>query len=85
MMKIPEDLRRDVSSIIGDPATENFYHKGQAVTRNLSYLKAVELTEKTKSFTKDNVLYFFVDSDQLFQTNLPDTNGGVFQASCRLS
>jgi len=74
-MKIPEDLRRDVSSIIGDPATENFYHKGQAVTRNLSYLKAIELTGKTKNFTKDNVLYFFVDSDQLFQTNLPDTNG----------
>ncbi len=75
MIKIPENLRQDVSSIIGDPATENFYHKGQAVTRNLSYLKAIELTEQTKNFTKDNVLYFFVDSDQLFQTNLPDTNG----------
>ncbi len=70
MLKIPAELRQGVSSIIGDPSTENFYHKGQAVTRNLSYLKALQLTEN-----KHNTLYFFVDSDQLFQVNLTSSDG----------
>ncbi|MCU7834373.1 MAG: hypothetical protein KZQ83_03885 [gamma proteobacterium symbiont of Taylorina sp.] len=75
MLKIPVKLRQSVSSIIGDPSTKDFYHKGQAITRNLSYLKALDLTKKTENYTKENTLYFFVDSDQLFQTNLSGMNG----------
>ena len=75
MMEIPDKRRKEISSIIGDPSIENFYHKGQAVTRNLSYLKALQLTQQNKNYTIDNVLYFFVDSDQLFQINLPELKG----------
>jgi len=70
MLSIPEPLRQDVSSIIGEPASENFYHKGQAVTRNLAYLKALQLTSD-----KNRTLYFFVDSDQLFQVNQATKEG----------
>lgn len=73
MLKIPANTLRDISSIIGDPATENFYHKGQAVTRNLSYLKALQLTEK-----KENTLYYFVDSDQQFRVNRTTPDGDQY-------
>ena len=73
MLTIPENTRKDVSSIIGDPATENFYHKGQAVTRNLSYLKALQLTQN-----KDNTLYYLVDSDQQFRVNRTTADGDQY-------
>ncbi len=75
MLQIPEIERDAVSSIIGEPSTEKFYHKGQAVTRNLSYLKAIRITEEHPFYNKDNTLYFFVDSDQLFQVNLATLDG----------
>lgn len=73
MLEIPQNLRKEVSSIIGDPAIEHFYHKGQAVTRNLSYLKALQLTKN-----KDNTLYYFVDSDQQFRVNRTTPDGDQY-------
>lgn len=49
MLKIPANIRRDVSSIIGDPSSEHFYHKGQAATRNLSYLKLLQIKRAKKT------------------------------------
>ncbi|MFK5985322.1 MAG: hypothetical protein QM479_07830 [Pseudomonadota bacterium] len=80
MLEIPTELRQQVSSIIGDPARENFYLKGQAITRNLSYLKALQLSKQKQS---QPMLYFFVDSDQLFQVNLPAQDGD--RAVCALN
>ena len=73
MLKIPEQTRHHVRSIIGDPETDNFYHKGQAVTRNLSYLKALEITQD-----KNNTLYYCVDSDQQFRVNRTTAQGDQY-------
>ncbi len=78
MLKIPDDIRHEVSSIIGDPSTENFYHKGQAVTRNLSYLKALQLTSLEGTPDKENVLFYFVDSDQQFRVNRITADGDQY-------
>ncbi len=69
MMRLPEDVRHDVSSIIGEPSTKSFYHKGQAVTRNLSYLKSLQLTSLDNMPDKEDALFYFVDSDQQFRVN----------------
>ena len=78
MLRIPEDLRQQVSSIIGEPSTENFYHKGQAVTRNLSYLKALQLRSLKGDPQKQKVLYYFVDSDQQFRVNRTTADGDQY-------
>lgn len=78
MLKIPEALRHDVSSIIGEPSRENFYHKGQAVTRNLSYLKALQLSYQKDKPGKENTLYYFVDSDQQFRVNRTTADGDQY-------
>jgi hypothetical protein len=85
MLKIPAGIRQNVSSIIGDPSIEHFYHKGQAATRNLSYLKLLQIKHQKETSHKEGsrldasdrekVLYFFVDSDQLFQVNLASIDG----------
>ncbi|WP_246540235.1 hypothetical protein [sulfur-oxidizing endosymbiont of Gigantopelta aegis] len=78
MMTIPEVARQSVSSIIGEPSVENFYHKGQAVTRNLSYLKALQLTSLKGDPQDENVLYYFVDSDQQFRINRTTEKGDEY-------
>lgn len=78
MLKIPEDIRQGVSSIIGEPSTENFYHKGQAITRNLSYLKALQLTSLDEMPDKENTLFYLVDSDQQFRVNRITPDGDQY-------
>ncbi|MBT7445011.1 MAG: hypothetical protein HN790_13730 [Methylococcales bacterium] len=78
MLKLPEAVRKQVSSIIGEPSVDKFYHKGQAVTRNLSHLKLLQLSEQNKAFNKDHALYYFVDSDQQFRVNRVTEHGDEF-------
>lgn len=70
LQQVPNHLKNAVSSIIGDTSVDKFYHKGQAITRNLSYLKLLDLPHN-----RDKTLYYFVDSDQLFQTSLATKDG----------
>lgn len=77
MLAIPADLRKSVSSIIGEPASENFYHKGQAVTRNLSHLKLLQLVNQKAASYRNNVLYYFVDSDQQCRVNRTNVPGSI--------
>ncbi len=70
MMQLPEETRKGIASIIGEPKARDFYRKGQAFARNLAYLKCLQL-EHNRNWT----LYYFVDSDQLFQANLATKNG----------
>lgn len=78
MLKIPEALRHKISSIIGEPSTVDFYHKGQAVTRNLSYLKALQLTAEQGEPAEQKMLYYFVDSDQQFRVNRNTSDGDEY-------
>ncbi|MBT4836790.1 MAG: hypothetical protein HON94_05540 [Methylococcales bacterium] len=70
LAKIPAEYRSGLKSIIGEHSMKQFYHKGQAIMRNLSYLKLLEIAnDKNKS------LFYFVDSDQTFQVNVASSNG----------
>ncbi len=64
MQEIPADKRQYLNSILSAQPRQNFYLKGQAANRNLSYLKFLQLTKN-----KDKMLYYLVDSDQSFMVN----------------
>ncbi len=58
----PEKLK----NITGDTDPDKFFHKGASITRNISYLKLLELKKDNKP-----CLFYFIDSDQEFKINLP--------------
>lgn len=64
LQAIPEQQRQHLGQILTTQAATQFYHKGQAANRNLSYLKMRQLTRD-----KTSTLYYFVDSDQAFLIN----------------
>ena len=57
---------KELSSIIGDIDLRTFYHKGASIMRNIAYLRLNQLAKK-----QDNLLFYFIDSDQEFRVNLP--------------
>ena len=61
---LPAPLRDQLGDILTRLPREQFYLKGQAANRNLSYLKCLQLTED-----KGRTLYYMVDSDQSFCVN----------------
>jgi hypothetical protein len=71
LQSIPEDDRKTLGHILTTQPRENFYLKGQAANRNISYLKCLQLTED-----KNRTLYYFVDSDESFCVNR-QTRAGI--------
>jgi hypothetical protein len=69
----PLQQRQFLGSILTTQGRDNFYLKGQAANRNLSYLKFLQLTQDKK-----NILYYLVDNDQSFQVNRLTTKGDQF-------
>lgn len=61
---IAPQQRSLLAHLLTDQSADQFYRKGQAANRNLSYLKMMQLTESA-----ENTLYYLVDSDQLFEVN----------------
>ena len=70
LQKIPHQQRQELNSILTSQSAGQFYLKGQAANRNLSYLKCLQLTED-----KSKTLYYMVDSDQTFRVNRQSTEG----------
>jgi len=64
LQSLPEKQRAQLGNILTTLPEQRFYLKGQAANRNLSYLKCLQLSEN-----KRNILYYMVDSDQLFCVN----------------
>ena len=64
LMAIPADQRRELAGLLTDQPAEAFHHKGQAATRNLSYMKMVELARPG-----EETLFYLIDSDQRFLVN----------------
>lgn len=61
-----------LEGIIGSDKRDCFYHKGASITRNITYLKLMQLQN---NFNK--VLFYFIDSDQKFKVNKITDNGEV--------
>jgi hypothetical protein len=70
LMAIPAELRRELAGLLTNQPAEAFHHKGQAATRNLSYLKMVELARPG-----EETLFYLMDSDQRFQVNRASVAG----------
>ena len=70
LMAIPAAQRRELAGLLTDQPAAAFHHKGQAATRNLSYLKMVELARPG-----EETLFFLMDSDQRFLVNRAATAG----------
>jgi hypothetical protein len=62
--KLTRSERQQLSNILGEVNSVTF-HKGPSLMRNITYLKLNELGKDT-----DNLLFYFVDSDQEFQIKL---------------
>ena len=62
--KLTRSERQQLSNILGEINNVTF-HKGSSLMRNITYLKLNELGKNT-----DNLLFYFIDSDQEFQIKL---------------
>jgi len=56
--------KKHIKNIIGDIDPDNFFHKGASITRNISYLKLLQLQNENEP-----CLFYFIDSDQEFKIN----------------
>jgi len=61
---LPPQQRAQLGNLLTTQPRDQFYLKGQAANRNLSYLKCLQLTADP-----DNTLYFLIDSDQSLCVN----------------
>lgn len=63
----------DLSGIIGEHAREAFGHKGQAMMRNIAYLRCAELEA---AMPAERLLFYTVDADQEFKVKINTNSGG---------
>ncbi|MDQ7074616.1 MAG: hypothetical protein Q9O24_05565 [Gammaproteobacteria bacterium] len=67
---LTSEQQKNISRVIGKINPEHFYHKGASITRNIAYLKL------QRDYAQiNNVLFYFIDSDQEFQINIQTNNG----------
>lgn len=59
----------DLAGIVGEHAREHFGHKGQAMMRNIAYLKCAEMQG-------EHLLFYTVDADQEFKVKISTADGG---------
>ncbi len=62
----------DLTPILGKHARDAFHHKGQAMMRNLAYLKCAELAQ---ALPVERVLFYTIDADQTFKVNVETAHG----------
>jgi hypothetical protein len=62
----------DLTPIVGKHARDAFHHKGQAMMRNIAYLKCAELAQ---TLTDQRVLFYTLDADQTFKVNVETADG----------
>lgn len=65
LARLSQEERRRLLNIVGDFDSSAFYHKGPSIMRNISYLKLNEMHN-----AEENLLFYFVDSDQEFQIKI---------------
>ena len=67
---LSEAAKKTLSRVLGNTSADAFYHKGPSIMRNIAYLEL----NKIKS-ENENILFYFIDSDQEFQLKLSTTDG----------
>jgi hypothetical protein len=59
----------DLAGIVGEHARDSFGHKGQAMMRNIAYLRCAEMQEPDR-------LFYTIDADQEFKVKVSTPQGG---------
>ena len=62
----------DLTPIVGNHARDAFHHKGQAMMRNIAYLKCAELAQ---TLPDARLLFYTIDADQAFKVNVETPDG----------
>jgi len=62
----------DLAPIVGQHARDAFSHKGQAMMRNIAYLKLAEMAAETD----EPLLFYTIDADQEFKVKIATPEGG---------
>ena len=60
----------NLEKIIGDFSDDHFFHKGASITRNITYLRLLQLSRE-----HHKCLFYFIDSDQEFKIERPSDTG----------
>lgn len=68
--QLTTENRKSLSGILGSFDRSTFYHKGPSLMRNIVYLKLNKMSKQ-----EENLLFYFVDSDQEFRARVHSDNG----------
>ena len=71
----------DLTPIVGKHDRPGFCHKGQAMTRNIAYLKLAQMQEEAAEALGGPLLFYTLDADQTFQIKVPTAAGDVNMAA----
>lgn len=63
----------DLRGIVGEHAADDYAHKGQAMMRNIAYLKLAAIHAQCAD---ERLLFYTIDADQAFAVNVPTAQGG---------
>ena len=63
----------DLRGVVGVHADDAFAHKGQAMMRNIAYLKLARMQAQRPA---DRLLFYTIDADQAFTVNVATPDGG---------
>jgi hypothetical protein len=64
----------DLSGIVGIHERDAFSHKGQAMMRNIAYLKCAQMRDE--QISKERLLFYTLDADQEFKVKVATPEGG---------
>ena len=65
----------DLAPIVGAHARDAFSHKGQAMMRNIAYLKLADMQAEEAEALDDPLLFYTIDADQAFQVKVATAAG----------
>jgi hypothetical protein len=63
----------ELAGIVGEHARDNFGHKGQAMMRNIAYLRCAQLAAEQREVP---LLFYTIDADQEFKVKISTPQGG---------
>jgi hypothetical protein len=63
----------DLAGIVGEHERDSFGHKGQAMMRNIAYLKCAEIAANQR---EPRLLFYTIDADQEFKVKVSTPEGG---------
>ncbi|VAW94514.1 hypothetical protein MNBD_GAMMA23-2286 [hydrothermal vent metagenome] len=72
LTRLSFSAQKELDGIVGDAHSDDFSHKGASITRNITYLKLNQIKDDF-----DNIIFYFIDSDQEFKVNSVLDDGNV--------